>query len=303
LGEWFARGREETLLSSLRPRDEKLIVDLTGGSLVCERVAIADRPRKRMRGLLGKSSLPPGEGMLLQPAPSIHTLFMRFPIDAVFVDGSFRVVKIVTQLQSWRVASARRARAVLELAAGEASRRKIKVGDELGIVDPRSPLSAASRADRLRPDDGTEAGPIDGAGCPADRGGDGAWGTANRAVEPLRVLIIAADRRFRAVAGTLLAHRGYAVVLGGEPDSTVRLARREGVDVVVLDAGHSLTAAVRVASQLGVLEPQVGIVLVGEEPEAHLSGIAVVPKWDSFGRLCDAIERARSSDGQDFPCV
>ena len=63
-------------------REAKLIVNLTRGGVVCERGVIADRALRRMRGLLGRRTLPEGEGMLLRPAPSIHTAFMRFPIDA-----------------------------------------------------------------------------------------------------------------------------------------------------------------------------------------------------------------------------
>jgi len=91
------------------------------GTVVCERCTLARNPYSRMRGLLGRSSLAQGEGLLLQPAGSIHTAFMRFPIDAVFLDGERRVVRIAADVRPWRTAAARRSRAVLELAAGEAA--------------------------------------------------------------------------------------------------------------------------------------------------------------------------------------
>src|SRR5205823_4011426 len=100
-------------------REAKLIVNLTRGGVVCERGVIADRALRRMRGLLGRRTLPEGEGILLRPAPSIHTAFMRFPIDVIFVDKDLEVLKVVMGLRPWRVASASGARAVLELAAGE----------------------------------------------------------------------------------------------------------------------------------------------------------------------------------------
>jgi uncharacterized protein len=87
-----------------------------------------------MRGLLGRRSLRTDEGLLLQPTSSIHTAFMRFPIDAVFLDGNLRVVKLVEGLRPWRAASARHARATLELAAGEAAARGIQIGDRLELV-------------------------------------------------------------------------------------------------------------------------------------------------------------------------
>ena len=57
--------------------------------------------------------------------------FMRFSIDAVFLDGDGRVVKVAHELRPWRMAAARRAKAVVELPSGEASRRGIEVGQRL----------------------------------------------------------------------------------------------------------------------------------------------------------------------------
>jgi uncharacterized protein len=101
------------------------------GRAVCERCTLADKPLKRMRGLLGRRSLDAGEGLLLRPAGSIHTLFMRFPIDAVFLDRERRVVKVVPGLRPWRTAAGHGARSVLELPAGQARERAVREGDVL----------------------------------------------------------------------------------------------------------------------------------------------------------------------------
>jgi uncharacterized protein len=84
-----------------------------------------------MRGLLGRRDLPSGEGILLRPASSVHMAFMRFPIDAVFLDRELRVVKVASDLRPWRAAGSRAAKAVLEIPAGEAKRRGLTVGDRL----------------------------------------------------------------------------------------------------------------------------------------------------------------------------
>jgi uncharacterized membrane protein (UPF0127 family) len=84
-----------------------------------------------MRGLLGRRSLDGGEGLLLRPASSIHTWFMRFPIDAVFLAQDGTVVRIADNLRPWRAAGRRGARAVLELAPGECARRGLSTGDRL----------------------------------------------------------------------------------------------------------------------------------------------------------------------------
>jgi uncharacterized protein len=103
----------------------------SGEQVVCEECLVADRPLARMRGLLGRTDLPRGEGVLLRPAASIHTFFMRFPIDAVFVDKEGTVVGVEHGLKPWRTARRRGAHAVLELAAGEADARGLAAGQQL----------------------------------------------------------------------------------------------------------------------------------------------------------------------------
>jgi hypothetical protein len=104
------------------------------GRVVCERLLVATRPLRRMRGLLGRASLPAGEGILLRPAGSVHTFFMRFPIDVVFLDREDVVVGIEPALAPWRTAGRRGAKAVVELPAGEANRRGLRVGERLSVA-------------------------------------------------------------------------------------------------------------------------------------------------------------------------
>jgi uncharacterized protein len=101
------------------------------GRIVCERVVVADRAHRRMRGLLGRKYLRQGEGMVLRPGWSIHTAFMRFPIDAVFLDSDHVVMKVAADVRPWRASARLRARAVLELPAGEAARRGLSPGTAL----------------------------------------------------------------------------------------------------------------------------------------------------------------------------
>ena len=103
--------------------------------VVCERCLVADTPFARMRGLLGRTELPRGEGVFLRPAGSIHTFFMRFPIDVVFVDGEGIVVGVERELPPWRTARRRGAKAVLELAAGTAA---VQPGEVLSLETKRA---------------------------------------------------------------------------------------------------------------------------------------------------------------------
>jgi uncharacterized membrane protein (UPF0127 family) len=84
-----------------------------------------------MRGLLGRDGLEPDEGILLRPASSVHTFFMKFAIDVVFLDRDGGVLKVVSNLEPWRLAGARRSKAVLELPAGRSAEVDLRAGDEL----------------------------------------------------------------------------------------------------------------------------------------------------------------------------
>ena len=256
--------------------EPRLIVNLTRGSVVSERGVIADRARTRMRGLLGRRTLPSGEGLLLKPAPSIHTAFMRFPIDAVFLDANLRIVKLVDNLGPWRTASARRARAVLELNAGEILRRGLELEDRLAVLEPATVPTGSDLPH------------------PVSTGAD----TASSGTGPTRarVLLVARDRRFRALASALLTRRGYSVAVGDGKADLAELAVHEGADVVVIDASSSLTATARDAARLRTLRPPIGVVAVGAEPQQSLTALPVISKWHSFDALYAAIEQARSDN-------
>ena len=107
-------------------------VDLTraDGIAVCH-ARVATSFLERLRGLLGAAALPAGTGLLLPRTSSVHTHFMRFPIDVVFLDGGGRVVAVRPALPPWRFAAARGASSALELAAGECARLGLVEGDVL----------------------------------------------------------------------------------------------------------------------------------------------------------------------------
>ena len=108
----------------------------TRGTLAVERCRVARSLRDRTVGLLGTRELAAGHGLWIERSPSIHMFFMRYPIDAVFVDGRGSVVRIADRLRPWRiVAWVRGARDCLELPAGAAEASGIHVGDELVLED------------------------------------------------------------------------------------------------------------------------------------------------------------------------
>ena len=95
-------------------------------------VELAVTRAARRRGLLGRDALDLSAGMMLAPCVSVHTAFMRFPIDVVFVDREGVVRKIVRDLKPWRIAASPRAYAAIELAAGV--ERDVVPGDRLVLA-------------------------------------------------------------------------------------------------------------------------------------------------------------------------
>jgi uncharacterized protein len=118
----------------VRVARETITVERESGEVLCERCLVADTFWTRLRGLMGRNELTADEGLLIRPAGSVHTFFMRFAIDVVFLDRNDGVVKVVSGLRPWRVAAARRARRVLELSEGVCARAGLAVGMRLELV-------------------------------------------------------------------------------------------------------------------------------------------------------------------------
>lgn len=105
----------------------------TRGTVLCESVQVADSFWTRFRGLMCKASLEPGNGMLIDGDGSIHSAFMRFNFDAVFMNSDRIVVKLCGDIAPWRVRAAKGAKSVLELPSGEIEHRGVQVGDQLCV--------------------------------------------------------------------------------------------------------------------------------------------------------------------------
>jgi hypothetical protein len=104
------------------------------GQLVC-RARVATSFVSRFRGLMGVAQLAPETGLLLPRTSSVHTHFMRFPIDVVFLDSERRIVSVAATLRPWRLARSKGASSVLELAAGECERLGLAEGVALVEVE------------------------------------------------------------------------------------------------------------------------------------------------------------------------
>lgn len=99
-------------------------------------IEIADGFLKRLLGLMGRKKIPQGRGLLLLPCNSVHMLFMRFPIDVVYVDENFVIKKIVKNLPTWTgISICFGAKAALEFSAGEVERLNFEIGNSIVRTD------------------------------------------------------------------------------------------------------------------------------------------------------------------------
>ena len=112
----------------------RLVSETTGKTVVAE-LRVADGFWSRLIGLQFRRPLPADAGLLLVPCNSVHTCFLRFPIDVVFLDGKGSILAIRRHLRPWRLAwGPRKSYAVLEVLAGSAD---VNPGEKLR-VEPAS---------------------------------------------------------------------------------------------------------------------------------------------------------------------
>jgi len=92
---------------------------------------VADSSSTRRTGLLKHESLPEGEGLWIVPCEAVHTFWMKFAIDVLYLDRKRKVVKVRKDLAPWRISGCLRAHSVLELPAGTAAKTGTVAGDQL----------------------------------------------------------------------------------------------------------------------------------------------------------------------------
>jgi uncharacterized membrane protein (UPF0127 family) len=110
------------------------VANETRGRPLAERVRVANTFWTRLKGLIGVRKLESGDGLLIQPARQIHTHFMSIPIDVVYVNRDGQVIDCDERIAPWKIGRLRKESAyVIELPAGEASRRGLCPGDQLRI--------------------------------------------------------------------------------------------------------------------------------------------------------------------------
>jgi hypothetical protein len=117
--------------SNAKPPSQLIIANLTRQTELASRAEVADHASARNKGLLGRSSLIPGEGLWIVPCGSVHTFFMKFSIDLIYIDRDKRVKKVRSNVRPWRLSACLFAHSIIELPAGIAQTSKTAPGDQL----------------------------------------------------------------------------------------------------------------------------------------------------------------------------
>lgn len=106
----------------------------TRGSVIGDRITVADTSLSRMFGLLGRHRLDAGEGLWIRPSSGVHTIGMRFPIDVIGLDKDQRVVKLWPNLVPYRLTSvSTKVRSVIELPTGAIDQSEVQLGDLIAV--------------------------------------------------------------------------------------------------------------------------------------------------------------------------
>ena len=110
-----------------------LVRNQTRKTVLAQAADVADSSAKRRTGLLKHERLEPGEGLWIVPCESVHTFFMKFPIDLVYLDKKKKVRKVRHAVPAWRLSACLSAHSILELPAGTAEKTGTQAGDDLSI--------------------------------------------------------------------------------------------------------------------------------------------------------------------------
>lgn len=108
------------------------ILNKTRNTVIAENVEVADTFFTRFKGLLGRKEFPPNSALIIESCDSIHMFFMRFAIDAIFVDKDNKVLKVYSGLKPWRLSGIfPKASYCIELPSGIVLATRTQIGDTL----------------------------------------------------------------------------------------------------------------------------------------------------------------------------
>jgi hypothetical protein len=122
-----------------KPAARLKIQNLTRQTEIACCAEVADSAATRNKGLLGRTALPPGGGMWIVPCESVHTFFMKFPLDLVYLDRNKKVKKVRGNVGPWRLSACFSAHSIIELPAGTVQSTQTQRGDQIEFSPANAP--------------------------------------------------------------------------------------------------------------------------------------------------------------------
>ena len=120
------------------------VANVTRQTVLATCMEVADSAAKRNKGLLGREQLAPGEGLWIIPCESVHTFWMKFPIDLIYLDRKNHIKKLRGSVPPWRLSACLSAHSVLELPAGTIRNTQTQPGDTLEFSSAPPPDGTAA---------------------------------------------------------------------------------------------------------------------------------------------------------------
>jgi len=119
---------------SLLLADQVMVRNLTRNTQIADRAEVAGSAKKRSQGLLGRKGLRRGEGMWIVPCEAVHTFFMQFALDLIYLDRKHRIKKVRENVAPWRISACLSAHSILELPSGTIGESRSQAGDFVEIL-------------------------------------------------------------------------------------------------------------------------------------------------------------------------
>ena len=111
------------------------IINKTKGTILADNAIVADSLLSRMKGLLGRQNFIMGEALVIKPCNCVHSFFMHFPIDVLFIDSNNRIIGIKRYFNPWRVSPIYlNGKSVVELPCGVVAKSGTATGDEIMLL-------------------------------------------------------------------------------------------------------------------------------------------------------------------------
>jgi len=128
-----------------KPETRLRIFNLNRQTKLADSAEVAGHGAARRKGLLGRDCLPSGAGLWIVPCESVHTFFMKFPIDLVYIDRNKKVKKVRSNVRPWRMSACLSAHSIIELPAGTVRSTQTAPGDKLEFT-PADPQNDATKS-------------------------------------------------------------------------------------------------------------------------------------------------------------